>query len=545
MKSILSHFVVAALAGSAAWYFASQAPAFPSGESGGRKLLFYQSPMHPWVKSDKPGRCTVCGMELVPVYEGEAGSSAAAGDATLVLLPPGSPSVANVQTTDIRRQPLVRTLRVAGLLDDDDSRHRILSAYSKGRIEELFVNYEGAEVKKGQPLAKFYSQDLLSAGREYKLAAQQGGAPFIQGARTKLIQLGLTDEQIAVIPQRADDDIYFDVVAPLGGTVVTRHAYAGQYVAEGDPLFEIGDFSTMWFQFIAYEQDLPYLRVGQEVEIHSAALPGKTLRAQVKFINPNIDDMTRTARVRVEVDNKDRSLRHKLYGEAVVKLDAPEVLTVPRQAVLWSGRKPRAYVEKADGAYEARKIQLGRSGDAYWEVLEGLKEGDRVVLSGNMLIDSQAQLESLATNTPEPEPRADAPLADAKRQEWLAYFKAVSALNAALANDDLKAANAALGKLPTAPDPELPAPPKAAEDLSKLRHEFLPWSEAVSAFALKMKPQLPEVMVFRCPMTKDLWSGAPRNAKWVQMEAELRNPYWGREMQDCGAEVKAPTEEKP
>ena len=159
--------------------------------SAKQKVLYYQSPMHPWVKSDKPGRCTVCGMELVPVYEGAQPIQAATD---VVMLPAGAPNVAGLKTVEARRQPLARKLRVAGTIEDDESRHRILSAYTGGRVEKLFVNYEGAEVQQGQPLATFYSKDLISAIREYKVAFGQGPSPMLTAARMRLTQLGMSED---------------------------------------------------------------------------------------------------------------------------------------------------------------------------------------------------------------------------------------------------------------------------------------------------------------------------------------------------------------
>ena len=211
--------------------------------------------MHPWVKSDKPGKCTVCGMELVPVYEGGGQFSQPSTD--IVMLSEGAPNVASIKTAEVRRRSLARSLRVAGMIEDDDSKHRILSAFTGGRIEKLFVNFEGAEVEAGQPIATFYSKDLLAAIREYKVAYGQGPSPLLTATQMRLQQLGLSKDQIAKAHQRSETDIFIDILAPVSGTVVKRYVYEGQYVQEGEKLFEIADFSTMWFQFVAYEQDLP------------------------------------------------------------------------------------------------------------------------------------------------------------------------------------------------------------------------------------------------------------------------------------------------
>ena len=406
--------------------------------------------MHPWVKSDRPGKCTVCGMELVPVYESGALGNTPSTD--IVMLPEGAPNVTGIKTGEVRRRSLARSLRVAGMIENDDSKHRILSAFTGGRIEKLFVNFEGAEVEAGQPIATFYSKDLLAAIREYKVAYGQGPSPLLTATQMRLQQLGLSKDQITKAPQRSETDIFIDILAPITGTVIKRYVYEGQYVQEGEKLFEIADFSTMWFQFVAYEQDLPFLELGQKVTVRTTALPDKSFQAEIKFINPNLDDATRSARVRVEIANPKRELRHKLYAEGTVELGAPDVLAVPRTAVLWPGNDPRVYVEQRPGAYQQRRVILGRPGDDFWEVLEGLKEGERVVTSGNMLIDGQAQLLNVGAPRDESPPLHDPAMemSAAEHEALERYLQTVADLADTLARDDLGAFNAALSKLPAA-----------------------------------------------------------------------------------------------
>ena len=255
---------VAALAGGAGWFAAKHLPTKASrAPSGGRKVLYYQSAMHPWIKSDKPGKCTICGMDLVPVYQGEAGFDVAPG---LVTLSSNSITVINVQTDTVRRRLLRRTLRVAGTIEEDDTRHRVLSAYVEGRLDRLFVNYVGAEVTESQPLAAIYSPTLLNAEREYLLLVSQSSEPaapreerarLIEAATLRLKRLGLTEAQIAALARKPESELQTEILAPMSSTVVARNVYEGQYVKEGDKLFEIADFSTMWFRFDAYERDLP------------------------------------------------------------------------------------------------------------------------------------------------------------------------------------------------------------------------------------------------------------------------------------------------
>ncbi len=389
----LSLSIVIALAATGGWIaarFWSHTPLVQEAEAS-RKILLYQSPMHPWVKSDKPGQCTVCGMDLVPVFQGSAGFDKATPG--IVMLPTGSPNVIGVQTAEVKKQHLARTLRVAGMIGEDESRHGIISAPVEGRIDGLAMNHEGQPISRRQPIATIFSRTLLSAANDYKLALEQGG-PALEQAKRRLEQYGLVSEQIQTIPQRQPDDLYFGILAPLTGTIVKSYVNEGQVVKEGEKLFEIADFTRMWCMFTVYEQDLPLIHERQIVTVRVPTLPGEEMKARVGFISPNLDEVTRSARVRVVLENPERRLKNKTFAEGIIELDASEVLAIPRSAVLWTGSAPRVYVEMAPGSYEQRHVKLGRAGDALWEVLEGLKEGERVVLSGNMLIDGQAQLDT-------------------------------------------------------------------------------------------------------------------------------------------------------
>lgn len=550
MKTFLLVAIFTLLAAGGGWWFGTHqsSPTDRSAESSiGEKPLYFQSPMHPWIKSDGPGNCTVCGMKLVPVYQPGGSHKGAATD--VVMLPEGSPNIANIKTIEVKRQPLVRTLRVAGMIDDDESKHRVLSAYTGGRIDKLFVNFEGAEVQAGQRLATFYSKDLLAAIREYKVVYGQGPSQILTGLKMRLAQLGLDQEQIEKAHTRSESDIFVDILAPVTGTVVKRYVYEGQYVQEGEKLFEIADFSTMWFQFIAYEQDLPFLREGLPVTITTPSLPGRSIQSTIKFINPNLDGATRSARVRVEFQNptteegglhRSHEILHKLYADAVVSLEAPEVVAVPRNAVLWAGSNPRVYVEKDTGEYQQRRVILGRPGDDVWEVLEGVKPGEHVVASGGMLIDGQAQLDNVVAaeemSPPLPDPAMEMTATEHEALEK--YLLAAAEITDALASDDLTKYNAALAELPTAPNGLAVVKPAPAPDLAAARRAFLPLSQQIADYAFSVRGHFPKLKVFRCPMSDQIGGGAPVNARWIQFTAALRNPYMGHEMLQCGVEVK-------
>jgi Cu(I)/Ag(I) efflux system membrane fusion protein len=551
---------LAALAAFGGWRLGRQHAPDSIPTAAGRKVLFYQSPMHPWIKSDQPGNCTICGMKLVPVFEGDAAADSAVG--TVIKLNAQSATVANIESTTVTRQPLRRLIRVAGQIDDDDSTHRRLSAYVEARIDKLFVNFVGAEVTAGQPLAALYSRELLVARGEYTLALKQSPSAqrdaTLAASRQKLRRMGLTLEQVDQLPGQTGDT--FEIVAPITGTVVERKVYEGQYVKEGDVLFEIGDFSKMWFVFDAYERDLAWIRVGQSVEVTTPSVPGKVFTAPVAFIDPNLQPMTRTAKVRVVLENplagdpgKHRhELLHKVYADGRIRVETEPLLTVPRSAVLSPGGDALVYVVRGEREYEPRHVTLGRAGDEVWEVLAGLEEGDRIVTTGNLLIDAQAQLAQPA-QAPTAKPAALTSLSDTQRAAADKLFAAAAVVGEALASDDLAAHNQhipALHEAAMSLSAELGADGQRlgavahvgpTTDLTAARKQFYPLSMVVADLALRTRSadKKGEVKVFECPMAKSAVPSAETNqGRWVQLQAPLRNPFFGAEMLECGTEVK-------
>ena len=519
----------------------------------------YQCPMHPWIKSDKPGqRCTICGMELVAAAGAGAGATF---DPNLVTLNAAQAAVTGVETSEVRRGTLRRTLRVSGVIEDDDTRHRILAARVPGRVEKLQVNYVGAEVEAGAPLATVFSPEMLTAQRQYVERIKAGAVASSQSersaARERLLELGLTEEEIRILEGTSKPTAMVNIRAPMSGTVVSRAVYEGQYVKTNDPLFEIGDFSRMWFVFDAYEPDLAWLRLGQTVEVSVPSQGGQVLTAPISFIEPSLNEKTRTARVRVTLENPERRLRHRETAQAVVAVTTPEALLVPRAAVLQHGGRPVVYVDQGGQGYRAREVRLGRVGDTDAEVLSGLGAGDRVVTQAALILDSQAQLAHAAIDVAAAEPvpvlpakvpagtpphsdaaygllrtlvfaTADAATALAA-DDLPAYRKGLPALRAALAAYLAGYAPAAHGEL-AAFTGKLPD----ASDLDAARRAFEPFSTAVADLARAEHLQHREqVWIYQCPMSPVLGT-----ARWLSRAHQLRNPFFGLAMPGCGDEVK-------
>jgi Cu(I)/Ag(I) efflux system membrane fusion protein len=485
-----------------------------------------------------------------------ASATKAGEPGNLIKLNPAAVSVINVQTSPVHRGTLERTLRVAGVIEDDDTRHRILAARVPGRVEKLFVNYVGAEVREGAPLVTIYSPEMLTAQRTYVERLRAGSTAFTlserSAARERLLELGLTENEITILDHTLEPTAMVNIHAPMSGTVVSRSVYEGQYVQTNDRLFEIGDFSSMWFVFDAHESDLAWLRVGQTVKVTTPSQPVRVFTAPIAFIDPNLNEITRTVRVRVVLPNADRALLHKQTALGLVQLTAPNLLLAPRSAILQNTGLPVVFVDRGNDGYEPREVRLGRIGDNNAEILSGVTDGDRVVINSALLIDDQAQLaRSAATVDDAPESRATPPepppavvpsftynhlkdlalkLADAATalaaDDFPAYQKLLPDLRADLAvclKDDPGSDLARFAA--TLPD---------REDLKAARRDFEPFSTAVANLArTRHVVQKENLHVYQCPMTPVLGIG-----RWLSRDAKVRNPFFGSAMPACGDEVQ-------
>ncbi len=559
MKTFLILFLISASL-AAGWFLrgnfsgASMATVSSSSE---RKVLYYQSAMHPWVKSDKPGRCTICGMALTPVYEGDKGFDAAGGD--VVPLTQNQIQVLHVETVETKVQPLTKTLRVAGMMDDDERRHRIISAYVDGRVDQLFANHHGVEVVAGEPMALIYSPTLLQTEREYR----QLTGDLKKNTALRLRQMGLTPEQIEALEKKPADALNSEILAPLTGTVVEHDVYEGQYVTMGQKLFAIADFSVMWFQFRAYEQDMPWIKIGQKVEVTTPSVPGKTYTGEITFIDPNFDEATRSTQVRVELPNPlvngRRELLHRLYADGAVAVEVPPVLALPKSAVMQTGPEAVVYVDQGGGAYARSVVKIGRRGDSLLEIVSGIKAGDKIVTNGNLLIDGQAEM-NRSFMTPAQPAAPLAALDTAQSKAVASFVKIADAMSAALSADDLAAFNKASEPAMMQTESLIQALRSRSElaahldaldkarhfhgftDLKAARQAFHPFTMAATALLepLRTAKGMPEFKVWECFMVNQIIDNAPKIGHWVQTGSRPgHNPFFGADMLECVKEIKA------
>ncbi len=417
--------------------------------------------MHPQIKLPHPGKCPICGMDLIPVETG--GGAEESADVSLTMSETGR-RLAEVETTEVRYRAVSHEIRLPGKVSFDESRLSYISAWMPGRLDRLYVDFTGIRVRKGDHLVEIYSPELIAAQEEYLQALRylrqrkegslavmgEAARTALESSREKLRLLGITEDQIARLEKEGRPQERVTIFSPVSGTVVHKNGYEGMYVKTGDRIYTIADLNRVWLYLDAYEQDIPWLHYGQAVTVEAEAYPGEVFRGRIAFIDPTLNEKTRTLRLRVNVDNPRRRLKPGMFVRATIRsvlgkggevyepalagkwicpmhpdvikdgpgvcpicgmdlaparrfgfAEAPagenKVLVIPRSAPLITGRRAVVYVENSADVtglhrYEGREVVLGpRAGDSYI-VLSGVKAGERVVTKGAFKIDSAMQI---------------------------------------------------------------------------------------------------------------------------------------------------------
>jgi Cu(I)/Ag(I) efflux system membrane fusion protein len=374
------------------------APA-PRGE---RKILYYRNPMGLPDTSPVPKKDSM-GMDYIPVYADE-GSNAVPGTVTIS---PERIQMLGVRTQAASLQPMAHTVRAVGTVAVDERRIGVVNPKFEGWIEKLLVNTTGQTVRRGEALLEVYSPDLVLAQREYLVArsaamdmahadpmARDNAKAIAAAALSRLKNWDISADQLARLQRTGTATRTLTLSAPIGGIVMEKAALQGLHFAAGDMLYRIVDLSTVWLLAELFEQDLAQIRPGQNANITVQAYPGRVFEGRVAFLYPTVNAQTRTAKVRVEVPNLDLLLKTDMY--ATVEIAAPAesatVLVVPDSAVLDTGTRQTVLVDRGEGRFEPRVIKPGARAGGYVAVLDGLREGEKVVTGANFLIDAESNL---------------------------------------------------------------------------------------------------------------------------------------------------------
>lgn len=373
----------------------------------------YTCPMHPFIIKDKPGTCPICAMELIKKVDGAASGGPQSAEqkqqADLlghVSLSPTQRVMANVATVEAKQQALNKEINAVGIVQFDQSRQAKVTAWISGRIDKLNVNTVGAYVSKDKPVAEVYSPDLLATQQEYLLAVKsreqlknspipsisQNGDGLVASAKQRLMLFGVKESQIAELERAGKPNIRLPIYTPQSGIVIEKMVQQGQYVNTGEVLFNVADLSRVWVEIDVFENEVPYVRVGQQVEIRSAVEHSKAFNGRISFVYPFHDPKTHTVKARVEMPNPGQMLKPDMFVNAIIRVPLVKGIILPMTAVIDTGKRQVVWIESQPGVFEPRDVQLGERVDDKIQILSGLKVGDKVAVSGAYLIDSESQL---------------------------------------------------------------------------------------------------------------------------------------------------------
>ena len=370
-----------------------------------QRRQLYTCSMHPFIIREKPGVCPICGMELIKKID-DSSNSTQPTRVDHLSLSPTQRIMANVATVEATMETLNKEINAVGIVQYDQSRQARVTAWAAGRIDRLYVTSVGAIVSKSNPVAEVYSPDLIAAQQEYLLALKsrnqlnnspftsisQNGEGLVAAAKERMLLLGVKANQIAALERNGKPTIRLPIYSPYSGVVIEKMVQQGQYVNAGEVLFNIADLSSIWVEVEIYENEFPYVHVGEQIEIRSQSFPQNSFNGRISFIYPFLDPKTRTLKARVEIANPDIKLKPDMFVNAIIKQPLDSSIVVPVTAVMDTGKRQVVWVESAPGSFESREVRVGLRSNDKIQILSGLNHGDKVAVSGGYLIDSESQL---------------------------------------------------------------------------------------------------------------------------------------------------------
>ena len=522
--------------------------------------------MHPQIRQPDFGDCAICGMDLILLEEGGS-------DNPLILeMTESAVKLANIQTTVIgqKTDATGKTFRLTGKVQADERQSSSQVAHIPGRIEKLYVTFTGEQVNKGQKLATIYSPDLITAQRELLEAVklQEVNPSLLEAARNKLRYLKIGEQTIKNIEENGSIQENFTIYAEESGVVTEKRVSVGDYIRQGEPLFALMNLSRVWVLFDAYEEDLAAISVGDKIEFTTPSAPDKIFKTTVTFIDPIINAASRTAAIRTEVNNSKGLLKPEMLvtGTLQKRAKGNSELTVPKSAVLWTGKRSVVYVKVPDTeipSFEFKEVELGESMGTNYRVLSGLNAGEDVVTYGSFTIDAAAQLNNQASMMNRnveikkvvegveatPDFRTETPAEFQKQiakltEQYLILKDAFVETDATAASSAAAGFQAELKKV----DMSLlkgeaheywmeklsalkPHSKKIAEseDVEKQREQFefvsIAMINSIEAFGTGSEV----IYVQHCPM-----AFGNKGADWLAKEEGIRNHYFGDKMMRCG-----------
>lgn len=539
--------------------------------------------MHPQIMQPEKGDCPICGMDLIPAQSGTDGLAP-----DQFTLTENALALANVQTTVIgsNRSGETNTVNLSGKISENEEASAVQASYFDGRIERLYINYEGQEVRKGQLLATIYSPELIAAQQELLTAAslKESQPSLYRAVRNKLKLWKLTEAQIDQIESAGEVTEFFPVYATVNGTVSQVLSSEGDFLKMGQPILRLNNLATVWAQFDAYENQLSLFELGQNIRILTSAFPDQSFESTISFIDPVLDNSTRTVTVRATLDNTDNLLKPGMFVTGSVQTVASgneSKILVPASAIMWTGKRSLVYVRSVSDQpiFEMREVMLGQKIGDQHEVTSGLSGGEEIVTNGTFTIDAAAQLQgkkSMMNKSGgrsmtgheghlEMEGHPDDSMSSSRMKMTLPetfqieFQKIIpSYLNmkdALVASDAEKTADQAAESLKILTHLDLSelgevesnkinscidlfGAMKDGKNLDDQRAAFVELNGHMVEMLSGMDTIEETLYVQRCPMANN-----NQGAVWLSTESEIRNPYFGDAMLKCGSVID--TLEKP
>jgi len=361
-----------------------------------KEVMYWVAPMDPNYRRDKPGKSPM-GMELIPYYDDEEAGST-------VKISPEVVQNLGVRTDIAERTRLWRGIDTVGYVDFDESKVSHIHLRTQGWIENLVVKSEGERVKKGDRLFDIYSPELVNVQEEFVQALRSGNKGLIRASKERLNALGVSNKQIAQLQKTRKVRQRISVFAPQDGVVSDLPVREGMFVKPSMKVMTLGDLSSVWLLAEVFERQAQWVEVGQPAEVRLSYIPGKVWSGKVEYIYPSLDPVTRTLKVRLRFDNPGERLKPNMYANVKIFGGAKEdTIVIPLEGLIRTGREERVIIALGEGRFEARKVVAGIESGDYIEILEGVNDGDKIVTSGQFLIDSEASMRASFSRMSEPE----------------------------------------------------------------------------------------------------------------------------------------------
>jgi membrane fusion protein, copper/silver efflux system len=562
---------------------------------------YYTCTMHPSVHSKDPGKCPICSMDLVPVMKkvsnettakGNSGGMTDNGSSSMGSMTMPSPNQESGKSTEftvpverqqqigvtyaaVMKRPIQLSIRSVGMLEPDTSKMFDYVSRVDGYVEELKVNSPGQQVSQGQPLITIYSPDLRSTeqelvnilnDRDRSGTGRASNDQLIDATKRRLKLWNVSDQEIVELEKNRKPSDQLVLRSPFDGVVNEVMGRPGMNVKMGDKLVSVLDLSNLWVWAEFYENEVGLLKQGQRIDVSLPSFPNQTFQGQIAVINPVIDAAKRTARVRIDIPNPRGQLRPGMYANVEVKINDGEGLTIPVQAALPTGERMLVFLDRGQGKLLPRYVQVGRSfttfdgqqQESYYQVVNGLQEGDRIVSSANFLIDAESQVQGALKDWQGEEPASTPPMTEkppngSSNSNFDAVVK--SLLDSYKRLHELLAENK-FSQVPKEAETlqkqvhqllELDPPSKREQykdlvdklhrsadqftpnDIDHARMEFGQFSADLIAFLKDFMPQVDDPLyTIECPM----WKKSP--AVWLQDSTLVKNPFLGPDMPTCG-----------